>query len=41
MIFAVICLTWCGIKLSAPIWYYVLLVLWLIVRAYKGSPNNN
>lgn len=37
MLFAVICLTWVGVQLNAPVWFYVLLVLWLLVRAVSSS----
>lgn len=39
MIFAVICLTWIGIQLNAPVWFYVLLVAWLMVRTAEGFAN--
>lgn len=41
MIFAVICLAWIGIQLDAPVWFYVLLVAWLLVRTVQGINDKN
>lgn len=40
--FAIVCLFWVGLKLSAPTWYFVILFVWAfmklieaLVKAYK------
>lgn len=40
MIFTAICLTWAGIQLQAPVWYYVVLVTGLLVRMATSTNEN-